>query len=90
MAAAGIGGFDEGRCTGFSEEAHAIQAALEGAGVALASSVLVGSHLRAGWLVQVHPLHPPGFAYPAEDLPAHPRLEALRRVVAWMAGLVAV
>jgi LysR family glycine cleavage system transcriptional activator len=90
MAAAGIADFDEGRCTSFSEEAHAIQAALDAAGVALASSVLVGSELRSGRLVQVHPLHLRGFAYHAEHLPSHPRLAALRRVVGWLAGLAAV
>lgn len=90
MAAAGVTAFDEGRCIGFSEEAHAIQAALEGAGVALASTVLVASELLAGRLVQVHPLHLPGFAYQAEYLPSHPRLDAVQRVVAWLAGLASV
>jgi len=87
MDRAGIRGFDEGRCTAFSEELHAIQAALDGAGVALASTVLVAQHLRHGRLVQVHPLGLPGFAYHAEYLEDHPRLAGVLRIVAWVAGL---
>lgn len=88
MAATGIAGFDEGRCTRFSEEAHAVQAALDGAGVALASTVLVASKLKGGQLVQVHPVGLPGFAYQAEYLPTHPMMDAVQRVVSWAAGLV--
>jgi LysR family glycine cleavage system transcriptional activator len=87
MEAVGIRGFDAGRCTGFSEESHAIQAALDGAGVALASTVLVGAELRRGRLVQVHPLGVPGFAWHAEFLQDHPRRVTVLQVVAWLAGL---
>lgn len=87
MAAAGLRGFDTGRCLAFSEETHAIAAALEGAGACLASSVLVNDELRAGRLVQVHPLGLSGFAYHAEYLDDHPRLALVHEIVSWLAGL---
>lgn len=87
MEAAGLRGFDTGRCIGFSEESHAIQAALDGAGVCLASDVLVASALRAGQLVQVHPLGLNGFAYHAEYVDDHPRLPLVHKIVSWLAGL---
>ncbi|HSV54823.1 MAG TPA: LysR substrate-binding domain-containing protein [Burkholderiaceae bacterium] len=87
MAMAGITGFDPGRAIGFSEESHAIQGALDAAGVALASSLLVGPELRAGRLVQVHPLGMQGFAYHAEFVDDHPRLPTVLKVVNWLAGL---
>lgn len=87
MEAAGLRGFDMGRCIGFSEESHAIQAALDGAGVCLASSVLVGQVLRAGTLVQVHPLGLHGFAYHAEFQDDHPRLPLVHKIVGWLSGL---
>jgi LysR family transcriptional regulator, glycine cleavage system transcriptional activator len=87
MELAGIKGYDVGRAIAFSEESHAIQAAVDGAGVALASSVLVGPTLRAGRLVQVHPLGLQGFAYHAEYLEDHPRLNSIEKVVNWLAGL---
>jgi LysR family transcriptional regulator, glycine cleavage system transcriptional activator len=88
MATAGITGFDAGRAIAFSEESHAIQAALDGAGVALASSVLVGPELRSGRLVQIHPLGLPGFAYHAEFVDEHPRAATIAKVVNWLSGLV--
>ncbi|MBA2674621.1 LysR substrate-binding domain-containing protein [Ramlibacter sp.] len=87
MAVAGIRGFDVGRCIGFSEESHAIQGALDGAGVALASTVLVGPELRSARLVQVHPLGLQGLAYHAEYVEDHPRLPTVLKVVNWLAGL---
>jgi LysR family glycine cleavage system transcriptional activator len=71
----------------FSEESHAIQAALDGAGAALVSSLLVAGHLRSGDLLQIHPLSLPGFPYRAIYLQDHPRAELLHRIVAWLATL---
>lgn len=88
MEVAGLRGFDTGRCIGFSEESHAIQAALDGAGICLASSVLVGHELRSGRLVQVHALGLNGFAYHAEYVDDHPRLLLLHKVVNWLGGLL--
>lgn len=89
MAMAGVTAFDAGRAIGFSEESHAIQGALDGGGVALASSLFVGPALRAGRLVQVHPLGMPGFSYYAEYVEDHPRLALVLKVVNWLAGLMA-
>lgn len=88
MGIAGISGFDTARYIGFSEESHAIQGALDGAGVALASTVLVGPELRAGRLMQVHPLGMQGFAYHAEFVDDHPRLLTVMKIVNWLAGLL--
>lgn len=88
MAMAGITGFNASRYIGFSEESHAIQGALDGAGVALASTLLVGPELRAGRLVQVHPLGMQGFAYHAEFIDDHPRLPTVIKIVNWLAALV--
>lgn len=87
MAMAGIVGFDASRYFDFSEESHALQGALDGAGVALASTLLVGPALRDGRLVQIHPLGMQGFAYYAEFLDDHPRRATVMKVVKWLAGL---
>jgi len=79
--------FDPGRYLGFSEESHAIQGALDGAGVTLASTLLIGPELRAGRLVRVHPLDMQGFAYHAEYLGDHARLSTVMKVVNWLACL---
>jgi LysR family glycine cleavage system transcriptional activator len=76
-----------GPTTSFTEESHAIQAAVAGAGVVLASSVLAGPDLRAGRLVQVHEHVLPGLAFHAEFVADHPQRAAIDRVVAWLAGL---
>lgn len=88
MAMAGIAGFDAAHYIGFSEESHAIQGALDGAGVALASTLLVGPELRGGRLVQVHPLGMQGFAYHAEFVDDHPRVHTVMKIVNWLAGLI--
>lgn len=88
MAIAGTSSFDASRYIGFSEESHAIQGALGGAGVALTSTLLVGPELRAGRLVQVHPLGMRGFAYHAEFIVDHARLPTVTKVVNWIAGLM--
>lgn len=88
MTLAGLPRQELTQSTVFSEESHAIQAALDGAGLALVSSLLVAQHLRSGALLQVHPLSLPGFPYRAMYLPDHPRIELLRRIVAWLATLV--
>lgn len=87
MAAAGITDFDASRCTVFSEESHAIQAARDGAGVVLASSLLTGEDLRSGRLVQLHPLGMQGFTYRALFLEDHPRIEAIQKVVSWLSSV---
>lgn len=87
MHLAGIPSHEHAQTIGFSEESHAIQAALDGAGAALVSSLLVSQHLRSGSLLQVHPLSLPGFSYRAMHLQDHPRIELLGKIVAWLATL---
>ena len=87
MALAGMKDFDVTRCHVFSEESHAIQAAIDGLGVALLSNVLVAQDLVAGKLVQVHPLTLPGFAFRAIFLNDHPKMESILKIVHWLAGL---
>jgi LysR family glycine cleavage system transcriptional activator len=89
MAMAGISAFDASHYIGFSEESHAIQGAIDGVGVALTSSLLVGPELQAGRLVQVHPLGMHGFAYHAEFIEDHSRLPTVMKVVRWLSGLTA-
>jgi LysR family transcriptional regulator, glycine cleavage system transcriptional activator len=89
MAMAGIVSSDTARHIGFSEESHAIQAALDGAGVALVSNLLIRPELRTGRLVQVHPLAMQGFAYHAEFVDNHSRLPMVLKIVNWLAGLTA-
>lgn len=85
MALAGVAGFDATRCHVFSEEALAVQAAVEGIGIALLSDALVRADLAAGRLAQVHALALPGFTFKAVYLPDHPKAAAIRRVVRWLA-----
>lgn len=50
---AGLGHFPSGRLIGFSDEAHAVQAALDGQGVLLANISLLRKELASGRLKQV-------------------------------------
>jgi LysR family transcriptional regulator, glycine cleavage system transcriptional activator len=89
MVLAGVGPHDPGRCHVFSEEGHAIQAAIEGAGVGLLSSALVARDLVEGRLVQAHPLSLPGFTFRAVFLADHPRLASIQKLTRWLSGLAA-
>ena len=72
-----------GRALFFSDESHALQAAIAGHGVALASNVLMASALAAGELVQAHEHTLEGFAFHAVHLPESQRSALIRRFVAW-------
>lgn len=66
MQAAGVAGFDDRRGLHFSHSSLAIQAALDGQGVALGDSSLIADDLAAGRLVKPFDLSlksPPQFAY---------------------------
>lgn len=66
MQAAGVAGFDDRRGLHFSHSSLAIQAALDGLGVALGDSSLIGDDLASGRLVKPFELSlksPPQFAY---------------------------
>ncbi|WP_332749043.1 LysR substrate-binding domain-containing protein [Hydrogenophaga sp.] len=84
MAAAGVDGFEETRCLTLSEESLVIQAAIEGAGVALLSSVLVASDLASGRLVQVHPLKVAGLTFTAVWATDSPKTALIETFLRWL------
>jgi len=88
MAVQGVADFDEARCVQFSEESHAIQAALDGAGVVLASDVLVAHDVEAGRLVQVCDGTLEGFSYQCLSLESNPKLAGIRQVEEWLRSLL--
>ena len=53
MAAAGIDEFDDGRCVGFPDSSHVVQAVIEGSGVGLADLDMIANDLAEGRLVRV-------------------------------------
>lgn len=53
MAAAGIDGFDDSRCVGFSDSSHVVQAVIDGGGVGLADLDMIGNDLGQGRLVRL-------------------------------------
>ena len=67
----------------FSEEINAIDAALAGQGVALASSVLAASAVEAGELVRLSETELPGRTFWAVSRDAHPRLADVERFASW-------
>jgi LysR family transcriptional regulator, glycine cleavage system transcriptional activator len=87
MVSAGVDDFDETDCNLFSEEVHALQAAVAGLGVALLSEVFVRKELAAGLLRQVHPLAMPGFTFKAMYLPGHSKMAVIRNLVRSLVAL---
>jgi LysR family transcriptional regulator, glycine cleavage system transcriptional activator len=87
MDLAGVQDFDITSCHLFSEEIHALQAAVDGLGVALVSDVLVRNELKDGRLVQMHPLALPGFTFKALYLADHMKIASIRQVLRWMSTL---
>jgi LysR family transcriptional regulator, glycine cleavage system transcriptional activator len=87
MDLAEVRDFDVTQCHVFSEEVHAIQAAVDGLGIALLSSVLVARDLAEGRLVQVHPQTLPGFTFKAMHLADHVKIASIRQVIDWLSGL---
>lgn len=89
-ARAGIDGFDPDSGLRFSDESHAIQAAIAGQGVALLSLALVADELASGALVRPFGPELPGYrfqlVYP-EASAGHPDIAALRE---WLHGVAAV
>ncbi|WP_321490739.1 LysR substrate-binding domain-containing protein [uncultured Hyphomonas sp.] len=65
----------------FSEEIHAIDAAVSGQGAALASQHLVADLLKAGRLVQLSGIALPGLTYWAVFLPTHPHKDRLEHLL---------
>lgn len=67
----------------FSEEVHALDAALAGQGAVLASELLASDQLNAGALVSLSPISLPGPTYWAVFLPSHPAKERLQLLLGW-------
>ncbi|PQZ25464.1 LysR family transcriptional regulator [Ochrobactrum vermis] len=67
----------------FSEEVHALDAALVGQGAVLASEHLVGVQLKAGTLLRLSDIAMPGPTYWAVFLPNHPAKERLTTLLDW-------
>ncbi len=68
----------------FSEEVHAIDAAVSGQGAVLASRHLVADLLKAGQLVQLSDIALPGLTYWAVFLPTHPHKDRLEHLLGWL------
>lgn len=67
----------------FSEEIHALEAAIAGQGVVLAPERLVCDHLASGRLIALSDISIPGLTYWAVFLQNHPRRGDLMRLVKW-------
>lgn len=70
----------------YSEESHAIQAAVSGQGVGLLSLALVQEELRLGWLAPAPGPRLKGMAYHLLRPSRRPLTEAAVTVEAWLAG----
>ncbi|MBM2293729.1 LysR family transcriptional regulator [Sulfitobacter pseudonitzschiae] len=68
----------------FSEEIHAIDAAVSGQGAVLASQLLVADLLNAGQLVQLSDIALPGLTYWAVFLSTHPDQDRLAHLLGWL------
>jgi LysR family glycine cleavage system transcriptional activator len=92
MLAAGVRDFDDSRGLRFSQTSLAIQAAIDGHGVALGDSALVADDIAAGRLVQPFEMAlkgPPQFAYyviSPEETADEPMVRAFREWVLSEAG----
>jgi LysR family glycine cleavage system transcriptional activator len=67
----------------FSEEVHALDAAMAGQGAVLASELLVRDQLHAGTLVSLSDISLPGPSYWAVYLTSHPAKERLQILLDW-------
>lgn len=73
----------------FREEAHAIEAALSGQGIALCSDIVVADELASGALIKAFDFGLPGYAFYPVFTPDHPRQETLESFVDWLRGMAA-
>lgn len=81
---AAVRGVDAEAGVVFSDENHAIQAALAGQGVALLSLMLVAPDLRSGALVQPFGPRLEGYRYHLVHAPDTPRRDELEALGAWL------
>lgn len=81
--AAGLGAAVPEITQHFSEEINAIDSALAGQGVVLASSVLAGAAVAAGHLVRLSDVGLPGRTFWAVSRSDHPRFAEVERFASW-------
>lgn len=81
---AGVAGPDPAIAQSFSEEVHAIDAAVAGHGAVLASKVLVADLLRAGDLIQVSIIALPAPSCWVVFMRSHPAAEKLTILLDWL------
>ncbi|MGZ5198370.1 MAG: LysR substrate-binding domain-containing protein [Telluria sp.] len=74
--------------TVFNEESHAIQGAIDGAGIALVSNVLVARDLQEQRLVKVHDFALPGSAFHLVFLPDSARRQTISFFNAWLTSVM--
>jgi len=67
----------------FREEAHAIEVAISGQGVAICSDVLVGPELATGALVQLSRITIPGYGFYIVYRSGDAKLASIKAFVAW-------
>lgn len=85
LDAAGVKGIDPERGPGFNLSALVVDAAVDGQGVALARSALVGHHLKAGRLVRPFDFKlPANYAYYIAYPPASRELPKVRAFTDWL------
>ncbi len=72
---------------GFSEETHAIEAAIAGQGIAICSDVLVAHEIESGTLVKVLDLSLRGAGFFLAHLPNHPRQPMIDAFWHWMRSM---
>ena len=80
----GLSASDKRWALSFREELHAIDAVLAGQGIAICSNVVVGHELKAGSLVQAHPLSLPGYGFYLVALAQHARHADIEAFAIWM------
>ncbi len=83
-AHAGVKGKPPQVIQSFSEEIHAIDAAVAGQGAALASERLVADFLATGQLVRLSDVALPGLIYWAVFLHSNPKKDRLQRLLEWL------
>ncbi|WP_300531704.1 LysR family transcriptional regulator [uncultured Mameliella sp.] len=81
--AAGLGGVEPEVTQHFSEEINAIDSALAGQGVVLASSVLAGAAVAEGHLVPLSKTELPGRTFWAVSRGDHPRFADVAQFASW-------
>jgi LysR family glycine cleavage system transcriptional activator len=83
-AGCSVPGLDEMTHLRFREEAHAIDAAVAGQGIAMCSDVLIAAELADGRLAKVFDLSLPGYGFFLVHLPYRARDERFDAFIGWI------